>query len=365
MIHHLIFLSLLSVVIVNCALFQREWLNTPTGICNDGSSSGFYFRNGTSKDRWLIYLEGGGFCYDNTSCSLRWKNSEGLMSSKGWSPTRGGSGILSDDPAINPHWHDVNMVYVPYCTSDSYCGAQPKSELGWSFMGSVVVEQIFHRLLSQGLNEATEVVFTGSSAGAEGLWPNADKVAQMLNPKTRFAVLADSGWFLDIAPYRQQDCSELSKCTEAEALRRGFKIWNPKVNEACQAAKTPDTLWECMLGPYAFPYLKSPTFVFAWRFDSAGLGHDGMGFPTTQAELQYAAEAAANLTKSFDVEGAKAVFSASCYDHTIEESNNWNKVTINGINYGDVAYDFVKNSKITRNIDTCSTPNCNPTCKNL
>lgn len=69
-------------------------------------------------------------------------------------------------------------------------------------------------------------------------------------------------------------------------------------------------MWECMLGYHAFPYMSTPSFVFQYTFDGAQLvcasvpflnmkGHDGMGKPTTEAELKYAVESIRNLTTTF------------------------------------------------------------------
>jgi hypothetical protein len=78
--------------------------------------------------------------------------------------------------------------------------------LGWRFMGSAIVEATIHSLLKKGLHEGTQVLFTGTSAGkfifltkltclgAEGLYPNADRVANWL-PKSNLRVLLDSGMF--------------------------------------------------------------------------------------------------------------------------------------------------------------------------
>ncbi len=46
--------------------------------CLDGSSAGFYFRaSGTNSSNWVIFLQGGGACYDQKSCSDRAKSALG------------------------------------------------------------------------------------------------------------------------------------------------------------------------------------------------------------------------------------------------------------------------------------------------
>lgn len=81
-------------------------------------------------------------------------------------------------------------------------------------MGSAIVESAIFSMIPRGLDRATQVLFTGTSAGAEGLLPNADRVAAMLGSKANLRVLLDSGWFLDFDPFRPQPCRDLGSCTE-------------------------------------------------------------------------------------------------------------------------------------------------------
>ena len=54
--------------------------------CLDGSPGAFYLRRGNPR-KWLIYLEGGGWCYDEDDCFER--SSTKLGSSKDWQPVAG------------------------------------------------------------------------------------------------------------------------------------------------------------------------------------------------------------------------------------------------------------------------------------
>ena len=43
-------------------------------VCNDGSPGGYYFREATdvaAENNWIFYLEGGGWCWNSTSCEKR------------------------------------------------------------------------------------------------------------------------------------------------------------------------------------------------------------------------------------------------------------------------------------------------------
>jgi len=203
--------------------------------------------------------------------------------------------------------------------------------------------------------------FSGSSAGAEGLYPNTWKVAKLLG-SIPLLVALDSGWFLDYDPFKQGNCEELTSCTEQGALMLGVTHWNPQLDPDCVAAKSPN-IWQCMLGYHAYPFLKVPSFVFEYSYDAAALGHDGIySIPNTPAELAYANQAAKNVSSTILAASAPH-FSPACFYHTIEESDNWYQVIVNGKSYPQVLYEWTLNPQATVSYrDTCVGPNCNPTC---
>lgn len=73
---------------------KRVYLSNRSITCNDGSQAGFYLRKSHGSRRWIIYLEGGWYCYDHKSCRTRWMRMRHLMTSTQWPETRdGGSSI--------------------------------------------------------------------------------------------------------------------------------------------------------------------------------------------------------------------------------------------------------------------------------
>ena len=81
----------------------------PTAVCNDGSPGAYYIteaapRKGHAAARhvWLIFLQGGGWCWDAASCAARYANERTLMSSESYPPTRNATGIFSPDPELSP-----------------------------------------------------------------------------------------------------------------------------------------------------------------------------------------------------------------------------------------------------------------------
>ena len=72
-------------------------------------------------------MEGGGWCSDQQTCTLRYSASPSLMTSNtiyypNILPGASVAGILAGDPRANPFWYTWNHVSVGYCSSDSYLG---------------------------------------------------------------------------------------------------------------------------------------------------------------------------------------------------------------------------------------------------
>jgi hypothetical protein len=56
-------------------------------LCNDGSAGGFYYAPWTDPGKqniWVVYLEGGSWCYSNSSCAERKNLMPELTTSNMW-----------------------------------------------------------------------------------------------------------------------------------------------------------------------------------------------------------------------------------------------------------------------------------------
>lgn len=69
---------------------KRVFLSNRTVTCNDGSQAGFYLRKSLKSKRWVVFFEGGWYCYDTKSCRSRWMRLRPLMTSAQWPETRDG-----------------------------------------------------------------------------------------------------------------------------------------------------------------------------------------------------------------------------------------------------------------------------------
>jgi len=188
----------------------------PEAVCNDGTPGVFYARKARgrrNRDRWVIFLQGGGACRDGQSCAERWCSIDTnfgakKMSSRGApSPGMNGGGIQSRRrPNRFRGW---NQVHVYYCSSDSWSGTASNVELQATdglgnpidyrvhFHGTQIVDSVIdmlrrgngpisytdhreRRRVLPDLDDASRVIFAGTSAGGGGVIQHADRVRELL-----------------------------------------------------------------------------------------------------------------------------------------------------------------------------------------
>lgn len=91
--------------------------------CADGSPYSFVVYRGPT-DKLLIYFQGGGACWDGTTCrNTHIYDSVIDMENAYDNPAREGDGfgIFDMDNPANP-FRDYTVVYIPYCTGDMHIG---------------------------------------------------------------------------------------------------------------------------------------------------------------------------------------------------------------------------------------------------
>lgn len=131
---------------------ERVYLNKidPMAVCNDGTPATYDWKKSpTGSNKWLIFLRGGGACWDEASCKERTTYKEEPIgqwwSSKPLPHFYNASGILSHNSSESPLW-DANKALLDYCSSDYYMGglgdehnATTKFTMHWKFRGQNAV----------------------------------------------------------------------------------------------------------------------------------------------------------------------------------------------------------------------------------
>jgi hypothetical protein len=150
--------------------------------CLDGKPAGFALSKSPGSDKVMIYLEGGGACFDD-ACDAT------AFSVPFFPPP---DGIFDRFQEKNPI-REWNMIYVPYCTGDVHggdteamLGGQKRYFHGYSNIGRYLEQWVAT------FPAAKEVLLTGISAGGFGAGLNAAQV-QRAFASTPITLVDDSG----------------------------------------------------------------------------------------------------------------------------------------------------------------------------
>lgn len=227
-------------------------------LCNDGSPASYYLRK-TKSSNWIVVLEGGFFCYDIVSCKQRYENSFNLTSSKSNREFKTGTGILSTSIDENKHFHNANLVNIPYCSSDLWIGNSngDNSNESFKFKGSQIIEDVLTDLLNNyQMKESKNIILSGISAGGIGLILNLNKIKEKLEVNARNAkikAILDSSWFIDL-PYSYLCNNNLNddNCLIRKILTDSIRYWN-----ASFECKTTDNIIDCFLPDKLIKSIKS------------------------------------------------------------------------------------------------------------
>ncbi|MEM9694329.1 MAG: pectin acetylesterase-family hydrolase [Myxococcota bacterium] len=164
------------------------FIEFPESRCRDGSSTGIGVSLNPESNRVMIFLEGGGACFNRLTCAAN----PSSFDSEDFDGFDGG--LFDRDNEDNPV-ADYNFVYVPYCTGDVHAGDNPAGVvegLGEQmFVGYANMRLYLDRVVPTFL-EADKVLLTGISAGGFGAFATADLVQRTFGP-TEVVVLDDSG----------------------------------------------------------------------------------------------------------------------------------------------------------------------------
>lgn len=173
------------------------WIPVDGARCRDGSSTGIGVRLQEGATGLLIYLEGGGACFNDLTCTTNpsfFGEAEFMALANG----NGDDGIFSRTNPANPvgTW---NAVYVPYCTGDVHAGDAPDTEVGsfgpQQFVGHRNLER-YADLLGPYFADQDQILLTGASAGGFGTLITYDLLAETFGATVgtdNITLLNDSG----------------------------------------------------------------------------------------------------------------------------------------------------------------------------
>lgn len=171
------------------------WFDVAGSICRDGSPTGIGVRV-KEKKKWMIYINGGGACFNDVTCSSN-PSSFNEADMFDLYNTFSGVGIFNAEDERNPV-KDWSIVFIPYCTGDVHSGENPNASVNGvaepqQFVGHQnfikIMEYIAPYLKYHGVEE---VLLFGMSAGGYGVYLNFLNVINNF-PNVKITVINDSG----------------------------------------------------------------------------------------------------------------------------------------------------------------------------
>jgi hypothetical protein len=163
-------------------------------ICSRGTPFVYFVHPGT-VNRLVVYFQGGGACWSDTSCSIGGIFKETATDSD--NPGQAPAGIFDLDNPDNP-FKDWFLVFVPYCTGDVHWGdntqtytAEGEQDLVINHKGFVNVSAVLDWIQAN-FEEPEKIFVSGCSAGSYGSVMGAAHV-HALYPDVPLYQLGDSG----------------------------------------------------------------------------------------------------------------------------------------------------------------------------
>jgi hypothetical protein len=285
----------------------------------DNSIASYYIRLANSTSRWLIYFDGGWFCYSKESCHFRRIYSPNFMTSNNINERQSRIGIFSS-------FKQYNIIYAPYCSSDLWSGSSNKTHSH----GYDIFQAIFDDLKSDPyFQEAKQIIFTGFSAGGLGLFLNLPNLLTKFSSKIDLRVIIDSGWFIDYPG----SINGISKINE------GIIYWNTQFPSSCQLKPQ----YRCFLGSEAIRLFPSRVSILIIQslFDQTQLHLDRLNYNSEDFSLKVLE----NLRQSSN---RISIFAPACSLHGFLFRSLWSQFDIEQRTLASFLNVWLKRKKRTR-----------------
>eukprot|EP01065_Artemidia_motanka_P021125 TRINITY_DN2520_c0_g1_i1.p2 TRINITY_DN2520_c0_g1~~TRINITY_DN2520_c0_g1_i1.p2 ORF type:complete len:413 (+),score=152.86 TRINITY_DN2520_c0_g1_i1:59-1240(+) len=315
---------------------MKDFAESTGAKCLDGSPGAFYFRKGSGSgaNKWYVHHQGGGWCESLDDCLSR---SKGTLGSSTTYPqtTVQASGYFSTSPSVNPLMYNWNSVFIRYCDGGSFSGNNASTtsyggtELHWR--GKHIREAVVATLKrDHGLNDATDAVISGCSAGGLATYLHTDQWCAVL-PKAKCVGLPDSGFFLDYQSPKVPP-TPLAQNTIPGNYHTGlawvYYIQNATagINADCIDAMHKKGMdgHMCMFAEHTSVYTKTPLFALQSEYDSWQAAH----VLAPGESVQVLGDNITRIMKSnlFAHNARSGAFLDSCEHHC----GAWNSITIDG-----------------------------------
>ncbi len=177
---------------------QWTWVDFPDSTCDDGTPTGIGINPSATSSNVLVFLNGGGACWDETTCLKLNTAVHGPFGAPQFQLAIAFvSGTILDRALAGSPVADWNMVFVPYCTGDVHAGSNVAQygTTAYHHQGHQNVLAYLKRLVPT-FTAPGKLVVSGSSAGGYGALLNYDTFRAAW-PRATGALLDDAGPLLE------------------------------------------------------------------------------------------------------------------------------------------------------------------------
>ncbi|CAH9133846.1 unnamed protein product [Cuscuta epithymum] len=229
-------------------------------VCLDGSLPAYHLHKGygSGGTKWLIHLEGGGWCNNIRSCKFSRQTHRG--SSKFMEKWLQFTGILSNRQEENPDFYNWNRVIVRYCDGASFTGDSESEVNGLHFRGQRIWKAAIDELMSRGMRSASHTLLSGCSAGGLATILHCDEFQKFFGRGTTVKCLSDAGLFMN--------AMDVSHGRTLQKFFQGVvKVQGSYKNlpSSCTGHRDPAL---CFFPQYVISDLKTPLFILNAAYDS-------------------------------------------------------------------------------------------------
>jgi hypothetical protein len=194
---------------IEAPLRAWTWVDFPDALCANGAPTGIGVNLVEPGAPALIFLMGGGGCWDHESCYVTKlaANVESGFGANDFAALAPALGGIFDRADLNNPFHDMHHVIVPYCTGDVHAGSAVTSHggiathhVGYDNLGAFLAR------LVPTFAGSERVVLAGTSAGGFGAIFNAQRTSLAFG-SSRVDVIDDAGPWLE-NPYLPEELEQ-------------------------------------------------------------------------------------------------------------------------------------------------------------
>ena len=176
---------------------KAVWAHRDQMKSRNGESMGYGVILNPNSKKLLIFLDGGGACFNPLTCS---KNRDHFSEEDFLERVASDPSLLINRSSDQNQFKDWNLVFVPYATGDVHSGTNssanvpnngPKNQSMVGFNNfTIILKDLKDYFDANGT--ITEIVFMGSSGGGYGVMSNTFQLTDILAKNIPTTVLVDA-----------------------------------------------------------------------------------------------------------------------------------------------------------------------------